>query len=135
MNPFSAIWRWWTKPRVARVIDEAAVLAEQAAPIVEDIENNLKPHLKPNRNKTLIESYLGEFEADETLVKQVAGALSKLPIPDMLHGVACFLVARYVPEPSRGLVRLAVELAYQLYVKPKIQGCQHEVEPETKAQG
>jgi hypothetical protein len=122
-----------TKISIPKQLDD---LVKQAAPIVIDIEGKLKGAVVESAGSGIIakytsdkiEKYLSDYESDNARVKEVAAALADKSRAEILSGVAVYLIRKYAPQAPLYLIRLAIELAYFVFVKSK------EVADATQAQ-
>lgn len=114
--------------KVIEILEGLDVFFNKALPIVKQIDEELKPALRKlaAENGDEVDVYetilwfLKKFEDTLGDVFEVAQRVYKLPIPDMLFTIAIeILKSQSTANPSLSLLRLAVELAYNVYKKTR----------------
>lgn len=114
--------------KVIEILEGLDVFFNKALPIVKQIDEELKPELKKlaAENGDEIDVYekilafLKKFEGVFLNAVEVAQRVYKLPLPDMLFTIAIeILKSQSTANPSLSLLRLAIELAYNVYKKSK----------------
>lgn len=114
--------------KVIEILEGLDVFFNKALPIVKQIDEELKPELRKlaSENGDEIDVYekilefLKKFEGVFLNAVEVAQRVYKLPFPDMLFTIALeILKSQSVTNPSLSLLRLAIELAYNVYKKSK----------------
>lgn len=128
MKFFKLWWAWITRvfrddtDIVLELISGVAVFVERAIPIVEEVDK-LKQDLKeareqnlaPIRSRQFIEAQLGKYFQDRDEREGLALTLAKIPVADLLFNVAVECLGRLAPNTSVSTLRLAVQLAYNVY--------------------
>lgn len=114
--------------KVIEILEGLDTFFNKALPIVKQIDEELKPALRKlaSENGDEVDVYetilwfLKKFEDTLGDVFEVAQRVYKLPIPDMLFTIALeILKAQSSTNPSLSILRLAIELAYNVYKKSK----------------
>lgn len=114
--------------KVIEILEGLDVFFNKALPIVKQIDEELKPALRKlaAENGDEVDVYetilwfLKKFEDTLGDVFVIAQKVYKLPIPDMLFTIALeILKAQSTTNPSLSLLRLAIELAYNVYKSSK----------------
>lgn len=114
--------------KVIEILEGLDAFFNKALPIVKQIDEELKPALRKlsSENGDEVDIYetilwfLKKFEDTLGDVFEVAQRVYKLPLPDMLFTIALeILKSQAVANPSLSLLRLAIELAYNVYKKSK----------------
>lgn len=116
-------WTWFkglfsNKDKIISIIDSAKVFVEKALPIVEAINNQVKPFLAGSEatKYALLSSFLLKYSGNIKGVASTTEALLKLPNADLLFNLALEILKLAAPtNTSLSVLRLAVELAYNLY--------------------
>lgn len=120
-------WTWLTnlfadKTDIVVVIDNIKVYVDKILPIVEAIDKEIKPHLQKSDNVkyTLITTFLLKYTGNFSEVAILADKLIKLSNTDLLFNLALeILKLLSAKNTSLSVLRLAVELAYNLYKASK----------------
>lgn len=135
MNIWTTIKTWFIgwfvgskELKVIEVLEGLDTLFNKSLPIVKQIDEELKPALKNLASQNgdevdlyeTILSFLKKFEDVLDDVFAIAQQVYKLPIPDMLFTIAIeILKAQSAGNVSLSVLRLSVELAYNVYKKTK----------------
>lgn len=135
MNIWTTIKTWFIgwfvgskELKVIEVLEGLDTLFNKSLPIVKQIDEELKPALKNLASQNgdevdlyeTILSFLKKFEDVLDDVFAIAQQVYKLPIPDMLFTIAIeILKAQSTGNVSLSVLRLSVELAYNVYKKTK----------------
>lgn len=135
MNIWTTIKTWFIgwfvgskELKVIEVLEGLDTLFNKSLPIVKQIDEELKPALKNLTSQNgdevdlyeTILSFLKKFEDVLDDVFAIAQQVYKLPIPDMLFTIAIeILKAQSAGNVSLSVLRLSVELAYNVYKKTK----------------
>lgn len=122
---------WFVNPKelkVIEILEGVDIFFNKALPIVRQIDEQLKPLLKKaNAEKSSeLEIYshvlwfLNQFQDVLDDVLDLVDKVYQLPLPDMLFLIAVeILKAQSKDNPSISVLRLAVELAYNVYKNSK----------------
>lgn len=125
------ILSWFVGAKEFKVIEILEGLNDffnKALPIVQQIDEELKPRLKTiaSDGGDSIDTYetvlwfLAKFKEHLGDIVEIAQRVYLLPLPDMLFTIAIeILKAQSANNPSLSMLRLAVELAYNVYKKTK----------------
>lgn len=135
MNIWTTIKTWFLswfvgskELKVIEILESLDTLFNKSLPIVKQIDEELKPALKNLASQNgdevdlyeTILSFLKKFEDVLDDVFAIAQQVYKLPIPDMLFTIAIeILKAQSTGNVSLSVLRLSVELAYNVYKKSK----------------
>lgn len=135
MNIWTTIKTWFLswfvgskELKVIEILESLDTLFNKSLPIVRQIDEELKPALKnlASQNGDEVDLYetilafLKKFEDILDDVFAIAQYVYKLPIPDMLFTIAIeILKAQSAGNASLSMLRLSVELAYNVYKKTK----------------
>jgi hypothetical protein len=135
MNIWTTIKTWFLswfvgskELKVIEILESLDTLFNKSLPIVKQIDEELKPALKNLASQNgdevdlyeTILSFLKKFEDVLDDVFAIAQQVYKLPIPDMLFTIAIeILKAQSTGNVSLSVLRLSVELAYNVYKKTK----------------
>lgn len=122
---------WFVSAKEFKVIEILEGLNDffnKALPIVQQIDEELKPRLKTiaadggdsiDTYETIL-WFLEKFKEYLGDIVEIAQRVYLLPLPDMLFTIAIeILKAQSTSNPSLSMLRLAVELAYNVYKKTK----------------
>lgn len=125
MSWFASVKTWFlswftdvNKLEIIKLLQGIAIFIDYAKPIVEHIDKILKPLLKGEDMPIYdaILTFLGEYSDDFDKVVEMAEEYAELPLGDMLANIAMFcLKAKVGDSVSSSILRLAIELAYNLY--------------------
>jgi hypothetical protein len=104
---------------VQTVLHDVSSVATLAAPIIADVETNLKPAAAAGSSVSAeLLTFLGKYDKDAAKVATTANTLAALPVTDMLAKAAQFALATFVPAgTATSLINYAVEFAYQIFKK------------------
>lgn len=114
--------------KVIEILEGLNDFFNKALPIVQQIDEELKPKLKVIKadGGDSIDTYeailwfLEKFKEHLGDIVEIAQRVYLLPLPDMLFTIAIeILKAQSTSNPSLSMLRLAVELAYNVYKKTK----------------
>lgn len=114
--------------KVIEILEGLNDFFNKALPIVQQIDEELKPRLKAiaSDGGDSIDTYetvlwfLAKFKEHLGDIVEIAQRVYLLPLPDMLFTIAIeILKAQSASNPSLSMLRLAVELAYNVYKKTK----------------
>jgi hypothetical protein len=135
MNIWTTIKTWFLswfvgskELKVIEILESLDTLFNKSLPIVRQIDEELKPALRNLATQNgdevdlyeTILSFLKKFEDILDDVFVIAQQVYKLPIPDMLFTIAIeILKAQSTGNVSLSVLRLSVELAYNVYKKTK----------------
>jgi hypothetical protein len=135
MNIWTSIKTWFLgwfvgskELKVIEILESADMLFNKSFPIVKQIDEELKPALRSLAAKNgdeadvyeTILAFLKRFEGVLEDFHKLAKQVYELPIPDMLFTIAIeILKAQSAGNVSLSLLRLSVELAYNVYKKTK----------------
>lgn len=111
---------WFTdenKLRLLSFLNGVQVFVDWAYPIVQEIDEKLKPLLKMDLPAfDALVKFLREYEDEFDNIVELAESLKDLPLADMLANVALELLKlKAGTNVATSVLRLAVELAYNLY--------------------
>jgi hypothetical protein len=122
---------WFVSAKEFKVIEILEGLNDffnKALPIVQQIDEELKPRLKTiavdggdsiDTYETIL-WFLEKFKEHLGDIVEIAQRVYLLPLPDMLFTIAIeILKAQSTSNPSLSMLRLAVELAYNVYKRTK----------------
>ena len=122
---------WFVSAKEYKVIEILEGLNDffnKALPIVQQIDEELKPSLKKltaeggdsvDTYETIL-AFLSKFKEYIGDIAEVAQRVYLLPLPDMLFTIAIeILKSQSTSNPSLSMLRLAVELAYNVYKRTK----------------
>lgn len=121
-------WNWFTnlftgKDKIISLIDSAKAFVEKALPVVQAIEEQIKPFVNDNNKAFLnlkLVTFLSKYNFDFDYVTKIAEQLVKLPNADLLFNLALEVLKVAAPTNTPlSVLRLAVELAYNLYKASK----------------
>lgn len=122
---------WFLDRRILKVIDvleSVNDLIDKAIDVVKDIDEDLKPKLKVissdgGDSVDIYETvliYLEKFKEQLGDIVAIAQKVYLLPLPDMLFTIAIeILKSQAIANPSISILRLAVELGYNIYKRSK----------------
>lgn len=116
---------WFTDTRKLQILEllqGVNVFIDYARPIVERIDKQLKPLLKLDNTPVFdtIKKFLEEYSDEFDDVVEIANKLKDLPMADLLANVAIeCLKLHSSAHVSLSVLRLAVELAYNVYKQSK----------------
>jgi hypothetical protein len=114
---------WFTdanKQKLLALLTGIKGFVDAALPIVKEIDELLKPMLEKNSTALALYEFLLKHISNVDYVSDLAKKLSDLPLADMLANVALEILRTKVPATaSLSVLRLAIELAYNLYKTSK----------------
>jgi len=126
---------WFVSDKDLKIIDileDINDLIKWALTIVEKIDNELKPELKRVASEgdaidvyETVFKFLNQFkelpaDSDNSLAIDIAEKVYKMPLPDLLFTVAIELLKTFAgTNVQLSALRLAVELAYNIYKKTR----------------
>lgn len=126
---FKAVQEWvmsWfsdaNKQKIFAILNGVKTLVDYALPIVKAIDEKLKPVLNDGAEDVVqaVRKFLEEYMDDLDKVLELADKLADLPMADMLANIALELLKTTSPtNASLSMLRLAVELAYNIYKTTK----------------
>ena len=138
---FSKLWNnlstWvssWFSPsgraKVVEVLNNVSVFIDYALPIVEAIDMSLKPVIRDAQKGVcttpiacLIGDFLSKYGVSDEVAESHGRELQGLPLADMLVNVALLALKQVKPESaSSSILRLAIELAYNVYKSTRSEG-------------
>lgn len=135
MNFWTTIKKWvlgWfvnaKELKVIEILEGVDVFLNRALPIVRKIDEELKPILKQSYKDKAGEMeiyssvlwFLNQFQDVLDDVLELVDKVYLLPLPDMLFTIAVEILKAQSPNnPSISILRLAVELAYNVYKNSK----------------
>lgn len=135
MNIWTTVKTWFLswfvgskELKVIEILESLDTLFNKSLPIVRQIDEELKPALRNLATQNgdevdlyeTILSFLKKFEDVLDDVFVIAQQVYKLPIPDMLFTIAIeILKAQSTGNVSLSVLRLSVELAYNVYKKTR----------------
>ena len=135
MNIWTTVKNWFLgwfvgskELKVIEILEGIDVLLNKAIPIVKQLDEELKPALRNvyAGTKDEIDIYetvflfLKKFENILGDISTIAQQVYKLPLPDLLFTIAIeILKAQSTGNVSLSILRLAVELGYNIYKKSK----------------
>ena len=135
MNIWTMIKNWFLgwfigskELKVIEILEGIDTLLNKAIPIVRQIDEELKPALKNLYTGTgdevdiyeTVFLFLKKFENILGDISTIAQQVYQLPLPDLLFTIAIeILKAQSTGNASLSILRLAVELGYNIYKKSK----------------
>lgn len=135
MNIWTSIKTWFLswfvgskELKVIEILESLDTLFNKSLPIVRQIDEELKPALRNLKSQNgdkidlyeTVLSFLKKFEDILDDVVIITQQVYKLPIPDMLFTIAIeILKAQSAGNTSLSVLRLSVELAYNVYKKTR----------------
>jgi hypothetical protein len=135
MNIWTTIKNWFLgwfvgskELKVIEILEGIDVLLNKAIPIVKQLDEELKPALRDLYTGTgdevdvyeTVFLFLKKFENILGDISTIAQQVYKLPLPDLLFTIAIeILKAQSTGNASLSILRLAVELGYNIYKKTK----------------
>lgn len=121
MKVYYAVMGWLSRlfinQQVQDVMGTAATMIDHVTPIIVAIEKDLKPGLQNNTldNKLAIRHFLETHAYDYFDIFKLVDELYDKPYIHIITSVALAMAQRLAPAESTSVIRLALELAYNIY--------------------